>query len=133
MTDDVKHIRVTSHHQSGGITAGIVNIGSEPEARSDVLCVNAKDGDRYACQVRLAIVGADAATAFQVEAVDKAPIDLELLAENAAMVFQGTPPNFVQTPEHKAVEMRPPLAPSYVATIRADQPIAKADLKWRFV
>jgi hypothetical protein len=130
MTDVAKHIHVTSYGQSGGLTAGTVNIGAQPEIRHEVLCVNARDGDRYACKVRLTLVGAHAGASLRVEAIDKSPIDLELAAENAAIVM--TRP-FAEGPEHKVVEMAPPLAVSYIATIRAEQPIGNADLKYTFL
>jgi hypothetical protein len=130
MTDDARHIHVTSHGQSGGITAGTVNIGAQPEIRHETLCVNAEDGDRYACQARLILVGARAGVSLRVEVIDQSPIDLELMAENAPIVMVAR--KFAESPEHKIIEMAPPLAASYIATIRADKKIGNANLKFRF-
>lgn len=131
MTDDAKHIRVTSYHQSGGITADTVHIGSQPEIRHEVLCVNVEDGDSYASQVRLTPVGADAGAGLRVEVVDDSPIDLELRAVNAPIVMQAR--EFAEGPGHKVIEMAPPLAASYIATVRAAKEIGKADLKYGFL
>jgi hypothetical protein len=134
VTDNAQSIHVTSHNQSGGITAGTVNLGAPPEMRHEVLSINARDGDRYACQVRLTPAGAQVNTGLRVEVLDSSPIDLELTPENAPIVMVAEAVREgPEGPGHKVTEMAPPLAPTYVATVRADEPIGNADLKWAFV
>jgi hypothetical protein len=126
-----KQVNVTSVFQSGGITAGTVNIGSEPEIKCDVLATNVKHEGRYGSQARLTVVAAHAGARLRVEAVCGSPIDLELMAENAAIIVESG--ELVEGPGHKAIEMGVPLAPSYIATIWTAEPLDEADLKWQFL
>ncbi len=123
---------VTSYNQSGGITARTV-IGSVPEVQKEPLCVNAKDGERYACQVRLTVVNAPTGADLRVEAVEHQdiPIDLALTPLNATTVMVRG--KSAKSPSDKIVEMAPPLARTYIATVRADEPIANAEISAEFV
>lgn len=136
MNDDNKHAgvnqSVTSHHQSGGITAGTVNIAApQPDLRiekvSENEALNDGQGRNFATRVLLILDAPYAAQHLRVEAFGTAisGFELNIAPKNgisAGMLHNPKRPE--PTPTHAFAQISAPLISEYMATIYTTKPDA---------
>jgi hypothetical protein len=130
-SEEPKQINVTSHGQRGGITAGIVNIGTEPGIESEVLAQNEvttleNDTSGYVCRFRVKILRAFSGTGLWVEAVEGAgnAVDLRVGPDGIPAVMMTSKREHASN--HKSIEIHGPLIAAYGAAITASQPLTDA-------
>jgi hypothetical protein len=117
---------VTSHNQSGGVTAHTVNMEPQKAVHGEVLRDNAPEGEEFVTEVLMRLDAAHTAHAFRVEVSGDHPLELDLSGaatpQNAGIMFNVM--EFEQGPSRKAIQVGAPLQPAYRAIIRSSRPQA---------
>jgi hypothetical protein len=115
---------VTSHNQSGGITARNVNIGHQPGVTGVVLREAVPEDGGYVTEALFTLQAGYAANRIRVEAAGEGPIELKVQGgptpQDVTVMFGVF--EYTISPSHKAVEVSAPLQSAYRALVRTNQP-----------
>jgi parallel beta-helix repeat protein len=112
---------VTSYNQSGGITAGTVNVSApQPAVHGQVEFTSQPHEGKYHTRARIQLDAPYAAGGLQVVVEGSSISDLSVTPDQTAAMFGVT--TYDNKPSSAGVEMQPPLAPRYIADVITDQP-----------
>jgi hypothetical protein len=123
MPDDREqtNVNITSHGQSGGITAQTVHVSApQPAVHGQVEFKNQPHEGKYHTRARIQLDAPYAAGGLQVVVEGTSISDLSVSPDQTAAMFGVT--QYDNKPSSAAVEMQPPLAPRYIADVMTDQP-----------
>lgn len=122
MADESKP-HVTSYNQSGGITAGTVNISApQPAVHGHVDFVNRRQDDKYLSRIVIRLDAPYAASDLQVQVSGNSIENFDLRPNQAAAMIASTDHG---TSANQAVRtIHGPLAPEYLADVVTSQPDA---------
>jgi hypothetical protein len=117
---------VTSHNQSGGITARtVINLAPVPGIAGEIVRENDREGDEYVTEARLRLEAGYAAGGIRIEATGEAPVQLEVAGgatpqDASMMMFRESDLG----EGAKAIEVSPLIHQAYRAIVHTKRPQA---------